>query len=990
MKKKNVMSLALTASIVLGCAVPAFAAKETNTPNTGSVQVLAAASSRFSSQQAQAALVNEAQTALADLGWCQYLTISFADGYNKDNCTLLVDSTDVTAAVSNVTDDGSIAKWQLTSLNPAELTITSKSDPSQTQTVVLSGNTNAAAPQAGSLDAAPAYILTHAAIPVWDYHLTNYDDNGNVRVSPEKTTFSTEATLPDEVASYSPDAELKEAEGTPYGVSGTVEILFNYNTAEEKEWFDAVADGEALALVSYDENKSTLNGALQYEKSTKAHNGGTAGVLRIPIGQSNFYSNGRYNVRVTSTGHKTAMVPIHVVNETAPSMRVDEPGKIVSGQNVHFEVTNMTYGITIPIETVTLTDPTGATKTLEKIRDWYLLGDLFVLYNDVEAEDGRDNIPYSGVYTLTVHSNGFKQMSKRFEVSGRSLPERALSSSDAVTTASVSGGGSSGGTGSVTMSADLLFNADLLTNALLLEKIGAENEAAQAIVDRWSTDVSGYDAVYREDGTVFYTWTSFNDAVREAKLNGDYLSFAAYTESPYAETTLNRPYAVKEILEDNLLGETQYNGSYKGKTPPELQLEGGASQVQEGKDAVLTGADAAYLDGITEIVLNGNWQGIAKSDYSIADGKLTLSASVLKLGSNTVEIKSDGYKNQILSIRYQKDLEDVTLKLAAEEYAVGEDVVLNVENSNGDFLENLQSVTVNGQTVLTKEAGGGSQNDWYEADGAQVVLKAGLFPTAGSYTVALTAESYGMKTLTFSMNPAEDGGETPDAPKDAPQAISFAKEDGGFFSPDFYRVSFADVDEVIREAYLDAVTAVKVGDADYQEQSWSFSSSDASKFKLSDNEVYGGLSYLDLTTDGFSTAENTSVVILAEGYTDLVFTVDKDGNLVTSESSLLTPPLSKPDVSQNFGYDYRLTYSDSTAKEWLSNIQAVAVNGAAYTKVDYASLVWNDTDYYIGADSFLIGEGGFEDGENSLTISAEGYKDLVITMSGGEITKIDA
>lgn len=87
-------------------------------------------------------------------------------------------------------------------------------------------------------------------------------------------------------------------------------------------------------------------------------------------------------------------------------MILNEAGAIVSGKNLHFTVQNMTYGATMPVNRVELTRPDGTTEELEKIRDWYLIGDSFVLYNDESAADGRNNIPDPGKYTITVHATG--------------------------------------------------------------------------------------------------------------------------------------------------------------------------------------------------------------------------------------------------------------------------------------------------------------------------------------------------------------------------------------------------------------------------------------------------------------------------------------------------------------------------------------------------------------------------------------------------------
>ncbi|GEM_PF-398029 len=947
--------------------------------------------SENSNQQPSAVtLVNAVQTGLKDLGWCQFVAISFAEGYNKDNCTVVIDGADVTSAITNITDNGSVAKWEITSLNPAKLTIASKENPANSQTIVLSGNTSPSMPKVVKRTA-PAYILTHGPIPVWDYHLSNYDDNGKIRVSPTKTTFSTDAVTSATAKSYSADAELKKDQSYPYGVSGNVEILFNYTTQEQKEWFDSIADHGALALVSYDENKTTLNNSLEYQKSTSAHHGGTVGVLTIPIGQNNFYSNGRFNVRVMSQGHKTSMVPIHIVNEVVPTMKVSESSDIISGQNVHFQVSDMVYGITVPIETVTLTDPAGNTTVLEKIRDWYLFGGLFVLYNDENATDGRNNIPYKGVYTLTVYSNGFKTMSKKFEVAegaevsvikgktGMALTKFA--SVDAVASATSSGGGSSsGGSGSINTSANLIFNADLLINALLLDKMGIKNANAEAIVERWKFDVAGYDAVYHEDGINFYTWTGYNDAVRDAKLKGKYLSFADYTASDSAEITLNRPYAVKEVLEDNLLGETQSDGNYKGKIPPDIKLSNDSVQVFEGQNAVFISEDAQYLNSITAIYINGNWQALSPDKYSIDTElrSLKIDHSVLTLGNNTVEVKSAGYKSNTLQFQYEKTLEDIMLSLGAEKYKAKQDIVINVEHSTGDFLKNLQRVTLNNRQVLTEMAGGSSGNDWYETGNSQITLKAGLFPKAGEYTVVLKAAYYGEKTLTFTVDASDENGNIPPAEVlDAPDIAEFVKKETSFFTDPYYRASFDFTKDALKN-YLKAITSVTVGNTEYQKSLLSFSSGDTAKFRLSDNEIFGGLSYLDLTLDGFSTSEQTIVTVKATGYKDAAFTVNSDGTLNSGAET--HPPEIKKEVPSFVDLDkssitedekVRIILGTNEDKAYYNVFTGIKMNSGNMQNA--AELNINDSSYSFELQNLTAGE-------HKIILIADGYQDKTLTV----------
>ena len=59
--------------------------------------------------------------------------------------------------------------------------------------------------------------------------------------------------------------------------------------------------------------------------------------------------------------------------------------------------------------------------------------------------------------------------------------------------------------------------------------------------------------------------------------------------------------------------------------------------------------------------------------YSLEDGKLVIKDSVLTLGTNTVEIKAEGFKNNTLSVEYKKVLEEnLSLVSDKEQYNRGE------------------------------------------------------------------------------------------------------------------------------------------------------------------------------------------------------------------------------------------------------------------------------------------------------------------------------
>ena len=315
-------------------------------------------------------------------------------------------------------------------------------------------------------------------------------------------------------------------------------------------------------------------------------------------------------MRVKSDGgdKATVLVPIHVVNKKAPVLSLKEVA--VSGRNLHFAVENMTHGAVNPVERVTLTLPTGETKELRRINDYYLLSsDLFVLYNDVNGKDGVNNLPYNGNYTITVYSNGFQKCSKTFHVTGGEdapIKQEAVvyqsAAYDVMThaTGSSSGSGDSdSSSGGYQVSANLLFNSDLLANAMLLNKMNVACAAAEKVVDNWYNVIC--DAVFNQGDTTYYTNTGYLNAVNDAQVAGaSWLSFADYLAAGNGKTTANRPAAVKEVLEDGLLGDIQYSNTYGRLETPKATV----GETKENQDVEITFENAdAYMKKINQLAV---------------------------------------------------------------------------------------------------------------------------------------------------------------------------------------------------------------------------------------------------------------------------------------------------------------------------------------------------------------------------------------------------
>lgn len=957
-------------------------------------------------------LVVAAQTKLVDLGWSQYVAVRFTEGNSLNNCKLTVDGTEINRVCSNVTTDGSIVKWEATTWNPAKLVITKGS---QSQTVKLSDNANASTPDAGRV-AGTYYFLANGPVYVWDYHLTNYDAAGKVRVAPATTQFSLTNKEQDAIKFYSPDAILKQDTSKPYNVSGTVELMFNYakGTDAEKTWVDGITD---VDLVSANETNSNLNSDLNYKLiKDYRHGDGTVACITVPLGQRNFYSNGRYQLRVTSNG-KSKLFPIHVVNAVIPELQATE-ASAQSGQKVYFKVKNMTYGITQPIYRVDLTDPQGNTKTLTKMDDWYLIGDSFILYNDK-----TNNIPYTGNYTITIYADGFQSFSKTFFVTGgESLNIRKAALAYGIDTysgSSLSGGGASSGSGSEggsnTMNAYLVFNADLLANAKIMTSLNTGNEYASAIAGRW--DELSHVAVYAQGNAQgssdVYTYVGYADAVNDARVAGKALSFAVYADRENAEKNLGRPYAVKQVLEDNLLGKTTAFSETANKAAPDITLVKlvdnkyvAATEVMEGQDAVFRCLDKDYLTKLAESgkIYKGDtsYQPFTKgTDYSVdtEKGILTISQAKLTLDDNSITIQVEGYQTVRLSVRYQKVLEEVELSVPASTEA-GSAVVITCTTNHGDaacdFFANVTGVTLKRPDGTTKELSkDGVESVFdeigYTVTGNTLTLGKDLFSTAGNYSVTIRAGhgyEHEPKKVEFEIKAATP--ETPEPPsegnKDVPAYESWTLISGHWGSGKLCFGAGGHNSTAV-QPYLNAITAIKLGDTSLTPVNYS-SLVESGKYcvdKGTDQTIYFYPADFS-TTD--STTDSTTITIIADGYKDFTLVIGADGKVVTGGDSGTTDPgegeikapTTAPAITaktNTSGTSYQELSFGTEYANWVSKISGVKISGRDCSVANSLDSLGYGNAYYLNKDNGVLAV-------TYSTLLTDFPCDMVITVNGGE------
>lgn len=950
-------------------------------------------------------IVDETKATVQSTDMGTWLPLVFTDSYTFDTvASVKVGDMDVTAALSKVTTDGTIAKLALTG-KPDKVMITAKDG--KTQTITLNGTDGAAAVYTGT-QYLPQRVLTHGAVAIWDYHLTNYDADGNIRKEPKTTTFDLNKSA-NARAFYSPNAVLRQDDAADniYKVSGEVIIKFNYNTAEEKAWFNGI---NTLQLAGYSERLESLNNNLEFNTKVATNKYGHYGQLTIELGQPNFFSNGRYYVRVKSTAGETVLVPIHVVNEKEPSMELTEMPE--SGKNLHFNVKDMTYGITSPIESVTLTAPNGKTEKLTYIEDYYLFGDTFVLYNDKE-----NHLSYKGNYKLTISSNGFQTFETKFNVREGEEAEKtvvyqyAANDVDVVTHAtggSSSGGSSEDGGGSNTMPANLVFDTDLLANALLLHKMERTTADVEKIVNYWRYDIAGRDSVFDKGATDYYKYSSYITAVNTAQTgNASWLSYADYLKNVSEDAkNPNRPYAVKAILEDGLLGETQYNGDYGKLTAPDFMVGDAA----EGRPVVLTTENKAYVGEIKGLYLNGDWRMLREDAYEIDKeaGTITIKAGVLKVGENTISIVATGYQKKTIAINNNKMKEtDLTLSVDKESFKQGETATLTVEGSKGDFLKNLTGVALMKEGKVVKnvlyKGAEGSAAAYYEIDKNAAdgnVLKLTLTAQeveAGDYTVSLTANYY-EEPLTAEFKVTAKDAETVTTPKFDSYMLNEA--DG------YYRVSFTGATGDELKAYLNSVETVTVGSKEYTKQNFSSGKLEEDKFRVvASNPAYGSSEYdkLDLAAVGIDTSNDVMVVIKAAGYADVTFKIAKTsgGGGTTDPSEPETPAsvavdncVFKAKDTSAFGENtdyYRLTFKNLKETElhaYINAITSVEVDGVAYSEKGYLGFKESqfrrtviNSAYSSMYDALDLAANGVDTSKDvKVVIKATGYADLTYTI----------
>ena len=1003
-----------------------------NTSNSEATNNTGSNSSTEATNNDKFAYVNYTKNVNTDFG--QYVVVTFKYG-TIDNYKVLVDGTDVTSSMTKVDDEGHVVKWLSTVKDPSALQIVSKAD-NDTQDIKLAGGekkniTNTSVK-------APKYVLSNGPMTKFDYLLETFDNEGKVRKDPAKTTFTLQTKKTDSSTETVPSKYYIPVTEIDNVGTGNIKIKLQLENEEQEAWFDGLNN---IKLLNEDHN--IINQNLVYNKS-KETKYGKVGVINIPLPQNNARSRGDYYVSVgSSKNSKRVSLPISLVTKTDFKVVRDSstPNPKVGG-DIRFKIEDPKglqsfgndYGLVM--YKVTITKPDGSVIELPHYDSWYNIMGLMHI-SGTDKTSGKVYTDVAGVYTATIYAKGYKTMTKKFEVlnsdgssaattgdKDSSKPVDAISTptvskihsgnressstssvviggytgssssgkkADSVSGATKKSGGkadaTSSATGSMMINGYLLYDYDLLTNAMVLNEIGLRSKDSDAVMNWWFDQTP--EAIVGDDKGKLYELNSFVDAYKDARLDGNVLTFEDYIKSSDAKTR-EMVGNVKNVLENGKLGTVYRYGNLVGEDAP--TFTGLTAPVADS--FTITTDNADFIKNLNSIMLDGSGSPLRSDNYLKqyeigADGKsIIIYKSAFNkylnplVGKHKIALDSTGFEKIELEMNITDTFENIELTDVSDKHETDSAVVIKAvkddDPKKGDFLSKLGSVRVQNpdgtiRDVISAFAGGNTSDTVYDIADGKITLRGGLFKDAGEYTIYLQSSDVNYAVQSVKVNIAQKETAAPVTPvtpvspvtpvtpitpvtpvspvtpvtpitpvapfteegKDTPKANTGKKSSS--FMYDMLTVKFEGMNEGDLEKYLKAVTSVSVNGEDYAKAGiLGFGYGSNKEFRAHDDSVYGGkVSQLSVKTRSF-TDNKFDFVVKAEGYKDLVFTMNADGSIVKSTVPAPVVPaandveVDKVEVTKyNNAEVYAVTLKGEAAKidEFIEKLNAIEVNG---------------------------------------------------------------
>ena len=746
-------------------------------------------------QEAKTA-VNAEKTKAVHTELGDFVSVVFNEGSISDY-DVYVDGVDVTAALTNVDDEGKIVKWISTVASPKTLEVKKKGTEETVQTITLNKGTATEAVEVGNPEDAPKYLLTRGRVSIYDYYLGPKDKEGKEKLYPSTTTFDLTESRKENSKNVSTQYYVKPVtiDEQGRGVDGQQLVAkFSLSGEEQTKWFEGI---DKIALLRYDDN-TLINGNLTHSVSTEKSKYGTNGVITIPTNQGNMRSHGLYLLNIHSSyTEESVTIPVEFVKAAKFSLELQaQSNNAKQGERVGFDVVGengATFGNDLKVDNmqVTLIKPDGSSHNLTYINDFFNFINYFIVYG-TGGEDGKTvNTDQVGTYTLKVRYAGYQEMETKFEIfpgkavntedsdtekAARSAARKKSSGSSSASTGkkadsvSAATAGSIGkkknskkkasevdstssatGGGSTHYDARVIFNYDLLSNALLLNELGMLNSDASAVVEQYfnmTIDDSSY--LYNEGADAFYSYRDYlNVNAEKRRAGGKLLSFKDFIATAQKKD-YNGPSQVLNVLEDGRLGALTDFKLVKGEKTPSFK----GTTTEVGGEFTLMTEDKEYLKAITGITVDGQSANLLNSynkpvEIKPEEGTILVHRSAFnffntpELSTHTLRISAGSkYRDVELKLQFKEKADNLQFTVEGEAFTE-KDVVLSLGTSEEakNALKSFAGIQLKApnsselRTLLDAMAGGKSGNDYYVLDTEKgtITLKAGLFKEAGEY-----------------------------------------------------------------------------------------------------------------------------------------------------------------------------------------------------------------------------------------------------------------
>ncbi|WP_455009908.1 hemoblobin-interacting domain-containing protein [Oribacterium sinus] len=767
-----------------------------NTTNNSSANAGSNANNGSANNQETKTAVNAEKTKSVHTELGDFVSVVFNEGRISDY-DVFVDGVDVTAALTNVDDEGKIVKWISTVASPKTLEVKKKGTGETIQTITLNQGTATEAVEAGNPEDAPKYLLTRGRVSIYDYYLGPKDKEGKEKLYPSTTTFDLAESRKENSKNVSTQYYVKpvaiDAQGR--GIDGQQLVAkFSLSGEEQTKWFKAI---DKISLLRYEDN-TLINGNLTFDVSTEASKYGTNGVITIPTNQGNMRNHGLYLLNIHSSyTEETVTIPVEFVKAAKFSLKLQaQSNNAKQGERVGFDVVGengATFGNDLKVDNmqVTLIKPDGTSHNLTYINDFFNFINYFIVYG-TGGEDGKTvNTDQVGTYTLKVRYAGYQEMETKFEIfpgkavntedsdsekAARSAARKKSTGSSSSSTGkkadsvSAATAGSIGkkksskkkasevdstssatGGGSTHYDARVIFNYDLLSNALLLNELNLLNSDAAAVVEQYyniTIDDSSY--LYNEGAEAFYSYRDYLNANAEKRrAGGKLLSFKDFIATAQKKD-YNGPSQVLNVLEDGRLGALSDFKLVKGEKTPNFT----GTTTEVGGEFSLKTEDKEYLKAIIGITVDGQSANLLNSydklvEIKPEEGTILVHRSAFnffntpELSTHTLRISAGTkYRDVELKLQFKEKADNLQFHVEGEAFTE-KDVVLSLGTSEEakNALENFAGIQLKApnsselRNLLDAMAGGKSGNDYYVLDKEKgtITLKAGLFKEAGEY-----------------------------------------------------------------------------------------------------------------------------------------------------------------------------------------------------------------------------------------------------------------